>query len=208
MRSALKQRRDAVVDRSRQLAQKIDALTSPAVAELDDQIKVLRRQLRDLPGPASRPDSPTNGYHSAIYPQPDATVWVQVDLGSTVPIEEIRLVPARPTDFPDTPGFGFPARFRVEVSDDPTFARAEQVAADSHPDHLNVEDEPYVIRPRGRSARFVRVTATRLWKRLSGLCLRAGRARSDLEGCEPGPSSQGDRARFDRGRPLVAREPG
>jgi len=161
----LKQRRDAVVDRSRQLSQKIDALTSPAVAELDDLIKVLRRQLRDLPGPASRPESPTNGYHSSIYPKPDATAWVQVDLGSTIPIEEIRLVPARPTDFPDTPGFGFPPRFRVDVSNDPTFAHAEQVAADAHPDHLNVEDEPYVIRPRGRSARFIRVTATRLWKR-------------------------------------------
>ncbi len=119
--SALKQRRDAIVDRSRQLAQKIDALTSPAVAEFDDQIKVLRRQLRDLPSPTSRPASPTNGYHSAIYPKPDATVWVQVDLGSTVLIDEIRLVPARPTDFPDTPGFGFPIRFRLEISDDPDF---------------------------------------------------------------------------------------
>jgi mono/diheme cytochrome c family protein len=162
---ALKQRRDAVVDRSRQLNQKIDALTSPAVADLDDQIKAIRRQLRDVPGPASRPHSPTNGYHSGIYPHPDVTVWVQVDLGSTVPLDEIRLMPARPTDFPDTPGFGFPARFRVEVSDDPNLARSEQVAADSHPDHLNVEDEPYIIRPRGRSGRYIRVTATRLWKR-------------------------------------------
>ena len=125
--SALKQRRDAIVDRSRQLAQKIDALTSPAVAELDDQIRVLRRQLRDHSSPTSRPDSPTNGYHSAIYTKPDATVWVQVDLGSTIPIEEIRLVPARPTDFPDTPGFGFPIRFRLEISDDRTFARASKL---------------------------------------------------------------------------------
>ena len=34
------------------------------------------------------------------------------------PIDEVRLIPARPTDFADTPGFGFPVRFRVEASDD------------------------------------------------------------------------------------------
>ena len=53
--------------------------------------------------------------------KPEATAWVQVDLGRSVPIDEVRLVPARPVDFPDTPGFGFPHRFRVEVSDDPGF---------------------------------------------------------------------------------------
>ena len=117
------------------LARQIEALTSPAVAELDDQIKAIRQQLRDTRQEPSRPDRPNNGYHSAIYPQPDATAWVQVDLGATVPIDEIRLFPARPADFPDTPGFGFPTRFHVELSDDPTFARAERVAASERPDH-------------------------------------------------------------------------
>ncbi len=91
---------------------------------------------RRCPGrEASRP-SPSNGYHSAIYPAPEATAWVQVDLGRSVPIEEIRLVPARPVDFPDTPGFGFPHRFRVEVSDDPGFAagRTTAIVEEDRPD--------------------------------------------------------------------------
>ena len=37
--------------------------------------------------------------------------WVQVDLGRAVALDEIRLIPARPTDFPDTPGFGFPGGY-------------------------------------------------------------------------------------------------
>jgi len=99
---------------------------------------------------------------------------VQVDLGASIPIEEIYLVPARPTDFPDTPGFGFPPRFRVELSSEPSFNHAEEVAAESRPDHLGHEDEPYVIRPGGRSARYVRVTATRLWKRLDDYVFALG----------------------------------
>ena len=41
-------------------------------------------------------------------------------------------------------------------------------------DDLNAEDEPYVIRPSGRQARFVRVTATRLWKRLEDYVFALG----------------------------------
>jgi len=36
---------------------------------------------------------------------------VQVDLVNLAAIDEVRLIPARPTDFPDTPGFGFPSGF-------------------------------------------------------------------------------------------------
>ena len=133
------------------LTGRIDAVTSPAVAELDDQLEVDRARVAAIrPRSLSSQKSRTNGYHSAIYPQPEATAWVQVDLGSTVPIDEILLFPARPVDFPDTPGFGFPARFHVELSDDPTFARAERVATGERPDHQKPEDEPYVIRPSGR----------------------------------------------------------
>lgn len=59
-------------------------------------------------------ESPGNGYHSAI----DKTLtkpqkWVEVDLDSDHPVDEIQLVPAHPRDFADVGGFGFPPRFRV-----------------------------------------------------------------------------------------------
>ena len=116
-------------------------------------------------GPTGR-DSPSNGYHSAIHQKPDATAWVQLDLGSSIRLDEIRLIPARPTDFPDTPGFGFPTQFLVEISDDPSFARSERIASRLRGDRATTQDEPFVIKPAPRKARFVRVTATRLWKRL------------------------------------------
>jgi hypothetical protein len=127
-----------------------------------------------LPGNTDRQASATNGYHSAIYPKPDVTAWVQVDLGASLPIEELHLMPARPTDFPDTPGFGFPPRYQVDLSNDSSFTTAVKIAAESRPDHLGREDEPHVIRPGGRSARYVRVTATRLWKRMDDYVFALG----------------------------------
>jgi hypothetical protein len=162
---ALNQRFAAAKERCRQIDNQVAALRSPALVDLDEKLARLRRQIADMPRPRLVGNSPTNGYHSAVHPQPDATAWVQVDLGAVIPIDEIRLVPARPTDFPDTPGFGFPPRFRVELASDAGFQRAIEVASESHSIGSLAQDEPYVIRPLARAGRFVRVTATRLWKR-------------------------------------------
>ena len=164
-RSALAAQRDAAAARADAVARTIDTLSSPALAALDQTLHALRKQLAAAPTPAAGPPSPTNGYHSAIHPGPDAAAWVQVDLGRIAPIDEIRLIPARPTDFPDTPGFGFPTAFRVELADESTFAHRWVVAEETRPDQPNVEDVPTVIRPGGAAARFVRIAASRLWKR-------------------------------------------
>src|SRR5262249_33602926 len=118
-----------------------------------------------LPKMAAGQPSPSNGYHSGIEPKPDVTKWVQVDLGQSVPIDEIRLLPARPTDYPDSPGFGFPKRFQVAVSDDPAFHQPAVTADHTAADYPNPGDQPFVVRPGGKSARYVRVTAQRLWLR-------------------------------------------
>jgi signal transduction histidine kinase len=59
--------------------------------------------------------SPTNGYHSEIMDRAIVAdrVWVEVDLESVQPIDEVHLVPAYPRGFADHPGFGFPTHFRV-----------------------------------------------------------------------------------------------
>lgn len=112
--------------------------------------------------------SPSNGYHSAIEPAPAHVKWVQVDLGESAALDELVLVPARPVDFPDTPGFGFPPRFRVEFSDDPRFERATVAFDHTASDMENPGDAPLRVsqsvlgKARGR---YVRVTATKLWKR-------------------------------------------
>jgi hypothetical protein len=180
VRSELESKKDALRDENKKVYQAIAAQTSASseVARLDAELAEARRPLSERPRPVSATASPTNGYHSGVHASPDTTLWVQVDLGTSVPIDEIRLYPARPTDFPDTPGFGFPPKFRVEVGDDPAFAAsgvmAATVATDSRGDLANVEDEPFLIRPEGRKARYVRMTATRLWKRSNDYVLALG----------------------------------
>ncbi|MHB1557264.1 MAG: DUF1553 domain-containing protein [Isosphaeraceae bacterium] len=166
-RRALMDRRRAAADRLKEIDARIAATASPELARLDESLRATRRELAAASVPQGRSPSPSNGYHSDIHPTPDASVWVQVDLDRSVPIEEVRVIPARPVDFPDTPGFGFPHRFRVEASDDPGFAKGRTILLfeDETPDSEPAPDEPYVVRPAGRSARYVRVTATRLWKR-------------------------------------------
>ncbi len=203
-RAALEEKRKPVSKRVSMLARKIENLSSPAVARLDDQIAVLDQRLKDSPAQTIGRDSPSNGYHSAIHEKPEAIAWVQLDLGSSLALDEIRMIPARPTDFPDTPGFGFPARFAVEISDDPRFARAEQVASSVRPDQQGAGLDPYVIRPAGRKARYVRVTATRLWKRLEDYVFALGELEVISGGVNRARDGGRNLARFDRGRTLGA----
>ncbi|HEY8505970.1 MAG TPA: DUF1553 domain-containing protein [Gemmataceae bacterium] len=164
-RERLLREEQQVIDRQRQLQEKIAALTSPGLRAAEADLAAARARLAALPEPRARPGSPSNGYHSAIVPQPDAEKWVQLDLGESVPIDAVRIYPARPTDFRDAPGFGFPVRFKVAVSDDADFRTAETVADHTAHDFPNPGVTPVVFRAGGKRARFVRVTATRLWKR-------------------------------------------
>jgi Protein of unknown function (DUF1553)/Protein of unknown function (DUF1549)/F5/8 type C domain len=143
---------------------KIAANPAPNVAKIDQQIGQTREALAKLPPIPPGIPSPSNGYHSGIEAKADVTKWVQVDLGKPLPIDEVRLMPARPTDFPDTPGFGFPRRFLIQVSDAATFAKAATIADHSNADFANPGDETVVV-PAHKTARFVRVTATALWPR-------------------------------------------
>ena len=99
------------------------------------------------------------GWHSAFSPTPDAKKWVQVDLGKTMPIDEIRLVPCWPADMDDA-GYGFPPRFRVDVSDDPTFAKFQTVLDHSLKDDFGNPGSTIVRIPGGgKKAQYVRMTA-------------------------------------------------
>lgn len=130
-----------------------------------------RRNLVDGQGllgpPLGSERSVTNGYHAEISPVPDVEKWVQVDIGAARPLDEVRLVPARPSDFADRNGFGFPVRFKVEVASDPGFQSPVMLLDATAADFPSPGDGLVVIPARGIVARYVRITATRLWERTS-----------------------------------------
>jgi signal transduction histidine kinase len=99
-----------------------------------------------------------NGWHSAISTAGDATKWVQIDLRSMRHLQEIRLIPAHPRDYPDRFGFGFPQRFKIEADGRTIFDSSEV-------DFPNPGDTPVAIPTPDLQAQIIRVTATRLWER-------------------------------------------
>jgi hypothetical protein len=164
-RRALMAERKSLEIRLTELKAIFAQVTSPELERLNFEIARVTGQLGAIPKSSSEKRSPSNGYHSGIEAGPEVSKWVQVDLGRSVVLNQIRLVPARPTDFPDTPGFGFPLRFKLESSEEETFAQRLVLADHTQADFKNPGDAVFELQaPTGR-ARYLRVTATRLWER-------------------------------------------
>jgi len=111
-------------------------------------------------------DSGSLGYHSAIAATQDVEKWVQVDLGKSEPLDEVLLYPAHEVygGHPG-PGFGFPKQFRVELATNEDFSDAFTLVNHTGTDYPHPGDDPQGFDCGGHSARFVRVTATRLFER-------------------------------------------
>ena len=186
-RRELVERKQSLEEKQKTLDAKIAALKEPELVRLDAQLEAVRKRL------APRKDSPTNGYHSAIMPTADHVKWVQVDLGAAYDLEKVVLVSARPTDFPDAPGFGFPARFKVEASGAADFKTPKTLADHTREDFANPGDKPFVIEGAalsGVKTRYVRVTATRLWKRTNDFVFALAELQASSEGSNVAPRGE------------------
>ncbi len=141
----------------REIEAAVAEAAGPRLAELDAALAKAAKATSADPNP-----TPAYGWHSAIATDPDAVKWVQVDLGVPKPLREIVLRPCHDTFNGIGAGFGFPRRYRVEVSDDAAFREGVTVvgmgdAADGSGPGLAPQRHACE-----RTARYVRVTATRL----------------------------------------------
>jgi len=115
--------------------------------------------------PAPRPG---NGYIAHQADRADEMKWVQVDLGDAKPIDQVRLYAPyhyEPEVGQRFAGFGFPVQFRIDVSDDASFETFTTIADHTKSDYPNPGREARSFDADGVSGRYVRVTATRLYKR-------------------------------------------
>ncbi len=170
-KATLQQRRSLTAEkqkleaRQKELNDAVAQLVSPELKRIDARRVELSQQLAGAPVIQGKRGK-TLGYHSLIVASPDMAKWVQVDLGQSWPLDAIVLVPA--FEIYGThpgPGFGFPARFRVDVSEDAKFEKFQTVADQTGADYPHPGNTPYLVKASGKSARYIRVTATRLWKR-------------------------------------------
>jgi hypothetical protein len=99
------------------------------------------------------------GYHAQTNTSQNVTKWVQVDLGRAYSISNLKL---HPKWHQGLPGYGFPLRFHVEISNDPAFASSNLVASQTT-DLTNPGYYPQSYSVANISARYVRVTAAKLY---------------------------------------------
>jgi hypothetical protein len=156
------------------LKAQIDKISTPELVTLDARIKEKQAKAARAEADFPRATNRTLGYHSNIEGKSDVAKWVQVDLGSTQPIDRVILFPSHEAygGHPG-PGFGFPVRFKLEASDDAEFAENVAVIADLTAENVaNPGNVPQVHKPSERTAaRYIRLTATKLWERTSDFAL-------------------------------------
>jgi mono/diheme cytochrome c family protein len=146
-RSDLRKRQD-------ELNAKVKAAAGAALAELDRKIAAAGTTA------ASKPEF---GYHSALSAKPDVVKWVQVDLGQSVALDRILLWGCHDDFNHIGAGFGFPVRFKIEVSDAPEFKANVSLVVDcTAADVPNPGVAAQTFSANGATGRYIRVTATKL----------------------------------------------
>jgi DUF1680 family protein len=108
---------------------------------------------------AYTPASAYRPYISKLARKFDAVTWIQIDLGSSQPIDSVTLYPAVNLD---PSGFGFPVRFKMAVSNDGSFAVSKVIADYTNSDFPNPGDQILQFPANGVQGRYVRLSATQL----------------------------------------------
>jgi hypothetical protein len=120
---------------------------------------------------------PTLGYHSAIDKSQDAIKWVQLDFPEPIAADAIGLVPAFEIfGGHKGPAFGFPVRFKIEISDDPDFKLAKTIRDETRADFSSPENGAVMTEVEGVRGKHIRITATKLWKRTDDWIFALGEA--------------------------------
>ncbi len=166
-----------VARQRREFAKRIEELKSERT-RLDEEISrlggdVLRAvddQIAELKKPASR-NTAAFGYHSAISATVAVEKWVQVDLNEPRELDRIAFAGCQDDFNHIGAGFGFPVRYRIEVSNDSRFQRDvtlidDQTGKDVPNPGVKLREVEVCscLSPDGSpvKARYVRFTATKL----------------------------------------------
>ena len=161
----------ALQKQKRQITDTIAALEEPLKKKAGEAYAALSKRIDGAAEKGANPNAkPDFGYHSSISPVQDAAKWVQVDLGKSVQVQRIVLKPCYDDFGKIGGGFGFPVRFKIEVSDDPEFKTGVSLVWRKHDatfmhDFANPGLTPFETGTAGDdgvTGRFMRVTAVKL----------------------------------------------
>ncbi len=146
------------------LQEALTPFAAPDLPEIRAEVAAIQQELSALPPHVTGGSGVRRGFHSTYTPIPRKPFWIIVDLGRSYPIDLVALIP---TDGPMTgsmPGYGFPRRFQVDLSEDSEFEEFVTIAREMSPAYPNPGPYPYVAEAGGRRARYVRLYAATRWQ--------------------------------------------
>ena len=162
---AARRRAPLVAERTR-LDGEIKALNDKMASTDSRRVTLIGKLIDELKQGTAAVERPEYGYHSAIAKEQSATKWVQVDLGVARELAEVILTGCHDTFNNIGAGFGFPLRYKVELSDDAKFGQGVNVIADfTGSDVPNPGVKPQRFPVAKLKGRYLRVTATKLARR-------------------------------------------
>jgi len=158
-------RRRQLANEHRALEQRREVLVAMVSEKGGEPLASLEEQIRKAQQATEKTDRPEYGYHSQIETDPGVVKWVQVDLGLQTDIRRIAYAPCSDSFNNIGDGFGFPVRFKIDVSSQPDFSdpnRVTPVVDCTASDMPNPGIIPQSVEVDGAHGRYVRVTATKL----------------------------------------------
>ena len=91
--------------------------------------------------------------------------WIQIDMGESVTPDAVALFPVTvEVDGEAISGYGFPPGFRIDISDEEEFRNYETMVEGRVGDPGGVRRWPYFRELGGYTGRYIRITATDLWR--------------------------------------------
>jgi len=132
---------------------------SPKLREVERLQMETTAKLNALETPANGQTVPDLGYLHSNKNTNQITRWVQVDLKKSLAVDQVVLIPVQ-ADFQaqETDLYGFPRRFRVDISDDPEFLKSHPLVNYDDADFPDPGISPVEFPAHGKTARYVRVT--------------------------------------------------
>ena len=156
LRSDLLARQTAAKGIQSQLEVRITELGGEPLTKVDALIAAALK-------PGVHPFAAQFGYHSSIEAVSDRVKWVQIDLGKSQALSSIQVAGCYDDFNQIGAGFGFPVRFKIELSDDESFQRDVRLVVDhTKEDFANPGIALLTFPAEQASGRFCRVTATKL----------------------------------------------
>ncbi len=140
---------------------KLTRALSPELRRIEHRLEEITREMTTLPEVRKQPWGSRYGHRSADLPGETTPDWVQMDLGeSSGSVGMVALVPVNLSYRGESgAGYGFPRRFRVEISDNPDMRDAVVVVDRSGADVANPGRYPLVFEFEPVAGRHLRITS-------------------------------------------------